>query len=132
MGNKRNRNHYPRLPDAVLNLLALHSLEAWPAKYRTSPRGAKSWAWRVTKVGDDHITSRALWAVQGSRDLDFWMQQVDIWKGGKSAFLSLDFETYSGTKTGRWCGLKWNASSVSLVEPSDIEARVDDAMAKFR
>lgn len=120
MGNKRTRNRIPALPLAMKNLLALHSLEAWPAKYAIWSNGAKLWAWKITKAGDNHITSKALWTVKGSRDLEFWVQQVDIWKA-RPAMLSLDFETYSDTRTGRQIGLSQTA--IYIDELSEIRYR---------
>jgi len=90
MGNKRTRNRIPALPEAVKNLLALHSLEAWPAKERMYNRGALIWAWKVINAGEDHLTARAAFTMTGSCDLDKWMAAIKRYTEGD---LWLDFET---------------------------------------
>jgi hypothetical protein len=76
MGRKRARNRIPMLPEDIKNLLALHSLEAWPEKFATFSRGARTWRWKVVAAGCDHIATHAKFAVWGNRPLEYWMELV--------------------------------------------------------
>jgi len=99
MGNKRARNRIPALPEAVKNLLAIHSLEAWPAKGREFNRGARVWSWRVIKAGDDSTTGRTAFTMNGSCSLDQWIASVKEYIEHKT--IGFDFE---GTLSARWNG----------------------------
>lgn len=125
MGHKHTRNHVPALPEAVKNLLALHSLEAWPTKYEEFSRVARPWAWKVIKVGEDHITARPLFTVRGSRDLDYWMGKVKLHGEGKPRYF-VDFESYSSWTT------RYSGSNIAKYydELGEIEARIA-AVTKF-
>lgn len=127
MGWKRVRNRIPALPEAVKNLLAIHSLEAWPDKYEGFPRGARSWVWKVIKAGSDHITAVALFTVTGSRSLEYWIQKVDDYVNGRLVF-GADFETY-GRQTTRW-NSSGNIQSLWQTNLTEIEARIA-AVMKF-
>lgn len=124
MGHKRVRNRVPALPEAVKNLLAIHSLEAWPDKYEEFPRGARAWQWKVIKAGSNHITAFALFTMKGTPPLEFWLDKVDECTKRRLAF-GIDFETYTR---------HWNSGgeirALWRINMADIEARIA-ATTKF-
>lgn len=86
MGHKRTRNHYPRLPDAVQNLLALHSLRAIAHKEPQWDRGACT-GWTFDVIRDDgkaiFVAGRRqqpmLFQLRGNEPLETWIKEVERW-----------------------------------------------------
>lgn len=111
-GNKRKRNHYPRLPDAVLNLLALHSLRAVPMKEQEFGRGAAlGWMYNVipdrpatpadsnAKLDRLFVDGRVaghpvIFKLRTNAPLEAWIKEVELsLKRKAGASLCYDFET---------------------------------------
>lgn len=94
MGHKRTRNHYPRLPEAVQNLLALHSLSAVPVKQRWASGASRGWVWNVFS---NSYTLQPVFSAGTTDSLQSWIEKVDKYvKYGPA--MSLDFETYQTRK----------------------------------
>lgn len=83
MGKKHVRNHIPALSDAVKNLLAVHSLDAWPVTLGWH-HGARKTGWRVIKCGQDHIKSKPLFTVFGQPSLEHWINRVKLYEESKT------------------------------------------------
>lgn len=97
MGHKRTRNRYPRLPDAVQNLLALHSLVAVPRKGREWHNGAAlCWMFDVFPEKVPLGKRReAIFQGRATDSLGQWVDSVDSYlKRGLS--VCLDFDTLAG------------------------------------
>jgi hypothetical protein len=112
MSRKRSRNRIPALPLAVKNLIALHSLEAWPTRalgWPSAENSPKRWRWRIIKAGADPEGETTLWHMDTDQPLEDWLKRVDQHEHG---VIGLDFETYSGSKTGRWSGTSISMSWV--------------------
>lgn len=78
MGHKRSRNHYPRLSEAVLNLLALHSLRAIARKSATWRNGAAvSWVFDVHVDKPTIPFQRAVFSGRHNDTLEAWIKQVE-------------------------------------------------------
>ena len=96
MGHRNSKvtSRIPALSEAVKNLLAIHSLEAWPSKSEWFVRGARLWTWRVIKTGEDPHTARTVFAVGGSQPLEVWVRKVQIHvnagKLGMNVYLDLE------------------------------------------
>lgn len=86
MGSKRTRNRYPRLPESVTNLLALHGLRAVPEKIRTWRNGAAvSWGFNIVPdkpappagAFGRHVNGwRPLFQGRSGDSLNDWMARV--------------------------------------------------------
>lgn len=107
MGRKRERNYYPRLPDAEANLLALNGLRAVPVRQEVILRGFKRMHWDVIPdkpgvgpAGSDQPTPfhrgwRPVFEVRMGASLEMWIAKVNLYNQRKEGgpFVGIDFET---------------------------------------
>lgn len=134
MSSKRERNRYPKLPQAVENLLALHGLRAVPMKQREWRNGA-SVGWRFNVVPDKpapkgktaamyaHIGGhRPVFTGKSDDSLELWLDKVKGYENGRGVSFP-DFEIYSNMTRHLnaidWCGVKDEASFSYIDELGD-------------
>lgn len=148
MSRKRGRNKYPKLPEAVANLLALHGLRGVPVKERWAGGAFRGWVIKVVPdrpcpqpqkdglrvrelMGFDHPIAGWYPIFEGlsGDSLEKWMQRVESWDKSPRTrdIYAIDFETYSNAdvKAGRsgygYGGLRY--TKLWIDESGEINAR---------
>lgn len=92
MTKNRNggRSRIPRLPDAVRNLLDLHSLEAVVVKEQWVNGSRMGWVFNVFPQAAK--TTAPLFSMQASASLENWITKVEMYKND-ALFQGVDFES---------------------------------------
>lgn len=84
MGKKRDRNKAPQLRTEVANLLALHSLTAWPFKEQTGDSTSWRWYYQVFPIGSARpVPAHLAFYAWPDSDLRYWMDQVKRYERDK-------------------------------------------------
>ena len=88
-----SRQKYPRLPDAVANLLVLHGLRATITKDRQWINGARlGWVFNVY-VDKPAVHLKPVFSIKANEELDEWVRLVRMYTEGAKEPFDVDFET---------------------------------------
>lgn len=117
--------NYPRLPNGVENLLALHGLEATAESQGWNKRGNRKWLWKVTKAIEPEVTTvtkningvlvhnvcqkPAKWYMSTNDGLQPWIHIVAVYASDGAVLSptwpekSMEYQVFNAQlATGRW------------------------------